>query len=235
MGADGRTPMTSQVRRRPRVAGRPLELVVAGAGGFARETLDVVAAINAATRTRRVVVVGATALRPTQDELAGLSRAGVPYLGTDEEAVRDRARTHVVVAIGDPRIRRAVARTFETAGWPAATLVHPDATLGSRTTLGSGVVVCAGVAVSADVTLGDHVHLNPNATVGHDAVLGDYVSVNPGAVVSGHVTVGDGTLLGAGAVVLERLTVGASVVVGAASCVTRPVHDGSVVKGVPAR
>ena len=58
-------------------------------------------------------------------------------------------------------------------------VVHPAATVGSAITLGEGVIVCAGAAISTNVRMGDHVHVNPNATIGHDAVLEPFVSVNP--------------------------------------------------------
>lgn len=211
----------------------PTPLVIAGAGGFGRETLDVVAAINREQPT--FAVLGVIDPDPSPLNLARLEARGIHYLGADDEWLSSGETAKFIVALGDPVRRRRVCERFHSAGLEAATAVHPRATIGEMTTLGEGGVVCAGVQVSTNVTLGRHVHLNPNATVGHDAVLDDYVSVNPAAVVSGETMVRTGALLGAGSVTLEGLTIGAHSIVGASACVTHEVPPGIVVRGVPAR
>ena len=63
--------------------------------------------------------------------------------------------------------------------------------------------------MTTNVTLGRHVHLHVNTTVGHDAVLDDYVSVFPAATVSGNVYLGEAVTLGTGANVIQGVRVGA--------------------------
>ena len=209
-------------------------IVVIGAGGFGRETLDVVEALIAAGEPLQLL--GVVDSGPRQVDLGRLGERGIVYLGTDDEwlsaATGDE---HFVVAIGSPAVREAVVQRFTAAGLRATTLIHPRAVIGSRAGIGDGVVITSGVQVSTNVTIGDHVHLNPASIIGHDATLADYVSVNPGAIVSGNVVVEKGVLLGAGSVVLQGLTVGAGATVGAAACVTKDVDAGTTVKGVPAR
>lgn len=211
-------------------------LVVAGAGGFGRETLDVVDAVNAASPHPVWDLLGVL-----DDDLTDLNRArlaarSVPFLGGIDDFLRtSHGSAAYVVGIGSPRARRLVAGRFDVAGLTAATLVHPSATRGAVSTLGVGTVVCAGVTISTNVHLGRHVHLNPNATIGHDTVLEDYVSINPLAGVSGDCVIESETLVGAGAVVLNGLRVGRGATVGGAACVVRDVEPGSTMIGVPAR
>lgn len=207
-------------------------LVVVGAGGFGRETLDVVEAIANADGSKAWDVLGVVDDAPSTINLSRLADRGVPYLGTLDD-IPDGAV--VTVGIGAPAARRAICQKLEPRALEYATLVHPSADVGTETKVGSGAVICAGVSVGTNSTLGRHVHLNPHVVVGHDAILEDFVSVNPNATVSGDCVVCTRVLIGAGSVVLQGLTVGAGAVVGAAACVTRDVQSESVVKGVPAR
>lgn len=208
----------------------PEPLVIVGAGGFGREAVDVVLALPSQYELLGVIDDG-----PSAVNLERLAALGARYLGTEHDWLASGTRASYLVGIGSPAVRAGVAARFDAAGIPAATVVHPRAGLGSLTSIGAGSIVCAGAQVSTNVTLGRHVHLNPNSTIGHDTVLEDFASVDPGAVVSGEVVIGAGTLVGAGAVVLQQLTVGPSSVIGAAACVTRDVAPGLTVVGVPAR
>lgn len=203
-------------------------LVVVGAGGMGRETIDVA---RAAGRE----VVGVVDDGPSSADLDRLARSGVAYLGDLDGWLSSGSTTPWVVAVGDPTLRRRLTARLVRVAAPAPALVHPAATLGSDVLIGDGTIVCAGVRVSTHVRLGRHDHLLSNAVVGHEVVVGDHVSINPGAVVSGAVRIGADTMIGAGATVLQQLTVGARSVVGAGACVVHDVTDDVVVRGVPAR
>lgn len=212
----------------------PEDIVVIGAGGFGRETLDV---IEAAVREGDSLhLLGVVDAGPREVDLQRLAARGIAFLGSDDEWLSTASRdVRFIVAIGDPGIRERVADRFAEAGLRARSVIHPRAVVGSQAMIGDGVVIAAGVQVSTNVSLGHHVHLNPGSIIGHDASLKEFVSVNPGAVVSGAVEVGARALIGAGAVVLQGLHVGDGATVGAAACVTRDVSPGVVVKGVPAK
>ncbi len=207
-------------------------LVIVGAGGFGRETLDVVEAINAASQRPMWTLLGVVDDSPSEVNLNRLKVREVPLLGGVDAVPSD---AWVAIAIGAPQTRARLAA--ELAGRCAgfATLVHPTAVVGSVNRIGEGTIVCAQASIGTNVVLGRHVHLNPHAVIGHDACLDDCVSVNPNATISGECVVQAEVLIGAGATVLQGLHLASGTVVGAAACVVRDVTDPGVIVGVPAQ
>lgn len=210
-------------------------IVIVGAGGFGREVLDVVDAINALAPSTVWDVAGVVDDSPSQANLALLARREVQFLGGTDVPLAWPEPVSYAIGIGSPRVRRLIADRFDAAQFRPATLVHPSVTHGFDVTVGHGAVLCAGVRLTTNISLGRHVHLNLNVTVGHDTTVGDFVSVNPLASISGDCTIESDVLIGVSGVVLNGLTVGKGSTVGGSACVVRDVAPDVVVKGIPAR
>ncbi|MEI4270683.1 acetyltransferase [Klenkia sp. LSe6-5] len=209
-------------------------LVVIGAGGFGRETHDVVEAINDAGGSERFDVVGFVA--DGGGDVALVEERGVPFLGPVAALEGLADDIGYVIAIGDGGARRVIDSWADGLGRRAVTLVHPSAVLGRhRVELGPGTVVCGGAHITTNVRAGRSTHVNLGATVGHDATLGDYATLSPNVSVSGNVTVGDEVALGTGCSIIPGVTIGARSVVGAGAAVISDIPTDSVAVGVPAR
>jgi sugar O-acyltransferase (sialic acid O-acetyltransferase NeuD family) len=204
-------------------------IVIIGAGGFGREVLDVIEAINAVGGS--LEFQGFLDDGPVDETL--VAARGVPLIGRVAGGVPPGVR--YVIGIANASTRRRIDAQLTADGLQPGVLVHPAATLGSDVRLGFGSVVTAGVRVTTNIEIGHHVHLNLNCTVGHDSIVGDYVSVFPGATVSGNVTIGDGATVGTGANVLPGVTIGEGAFVGAGAVVTRDVEPRATVVGSPAK
>lgn len=211
------------------------DIIIVGAGGFGREVVDIIEAINDTAAEPIWALRGVIDDAPSTENLQRLTDRSVEYLGTVSDALATPARPAFIVGVGNPAARESLASTLEAHGFGAATLVHPSVTMGSHVTLGPGSVLCAGVRITTNVVIGKHVHVNLNATIGHDSRLGDYVSVNPLASVSGDCVVEDHVLLGVCASLINGVTVGAGSVVGGGACAVRDIPPGVTAVGVPAK
>lgn len=210
------------------------DVVIIGAGGFGREVVDVIEAINAAAAEPPLRVLGVVDDSPTDENLGRLGQRSIAYLGTLDRLIESDQRPRYVIGIGNPRVRRTLANALDAAGFSAQTLVHPAATIGSMVSIGPGSIICAGVRLTTNISVGRHVHLNLNATVGHDSTLADFVSVNPLASISGDCHVESGALIGVSASLINGVTVAKDATVGGGACVIRSVPEAVTVVGVPA-
>ena len=166
--------------RRRRRALRPLLLI--GAGGLARETLELVRAVNAAARTWELLGV-------LDDDPATHGRPilGVEVIGP-AEAVHDHPDALVVACVASPGRPAAAARLVSRLALPPeryATLVHPAAVVPASASIGPGSVLHAGTVLTADVELGAHVAVMPAVVLTHDDVVEDGVTFGAGARVAG--------------------------------------------------
>ncbi|MBO1767487.1 acetyltransferase [Allobranchiibius sp. GilTou38] len=207
------------------------DLVVVGCGGFGREVLEIVAAINHDRADWRIVGVLDDA--PCDADLRLLKERDVDHLGGVGVLAELPPTTYAVLGIGSPAARRVISSRHPGRRW--ATLVHPAATLGSDVTVAPGAVIAPGSRLSTHISVGAHVQIDQNVTVGHDSRLGDFCRLNPQACISGSVDIGAGAYVGANATVLQGLHVGEGSIVGAGAVVVRDVDSARTVKGVPAR
>lgn len=193
---------------------RQLEPVLIGAGGFAREISGEVK-LNYANSLKMYV----------DDEywVEGLYRI----------SEFDPETQSALIAVGNPADKKALLAKLpeNTEFW---NYISPRAYINSMK-MGKGNFICAGTIITVNVTLGDHVHLNLNTTIGHDTVLGNFVTTAPNVNISGNVTIKDGVYLGTASCVREKLTICQDVILGMSASVVKDIYESGTYVGVPAK
>ena len=204
-------------------------LVVMGAGGHAREVLDVLESLPDGPARERTTVF--TEPGSTTAAAAALVRQRGYELVDDLPA----DATHYLPAVGEPGLRRRFARLAEDRGLEPVRAVSPLSTVPTVVRDAPGLVVFPRSHISTAVTLGRHCHLNTGCSLSHDSRLGDQVTLSPGVLLAGGVVVEDDAFLGVGAVVLPGRRIGRGAVVGGGAVVVHDVPPGATVAGNPAR
>ena len=133
-------------------------IVIFGAGGFAREVLQIALDINDEAATWQVlgfIVDSGSSTQPVHD---------LPVLG-GIEWLAAHPETHVVIAVGASAARHRISKAIEAnAPNPFASLIHPRAWVGRHVAVGAGTVICAGALITTDITIGKHVHCGRGVT-----------------------------------------------------------------------
>jgi sugar O-acyltransferase (sialic acid O-acetyltransferase NeuD family) len=208
------------------------ELVVVGAGGFGRETVEAVRALNAVGAGWRL-----TGYVDDDPARHGTMIDGVPVLGGIEE-LDMLPDASVVVCTGRPDNYVSRPRIVETLNLPPeryATIIHPSASVSATSRVGPGTVLLAHTVLTAAVTVGSHVAVMPHVTMTHDDVIGDFATLASGVCLGGNVHVGRCAYVGAGALVREGRSIGSCALVGMGAIVTRDIPPSEVWAGTPAR
>ena len=141
----------------------------------------------------------------------------------------------LLLAIGIPRARRAVAESLLAKGSRFLTLVHPTAILAPSATIGIGSIVCPFSVVSDAARIGRFALLNYHSSLGHDASVGDYAVLSPYATLGGNAHVHDDVFMGLHATVGPGRTIGSRSKISANSCALADVPPESMVYGSPGR
>lgn len=141
---------------------------------------------------------------------------------------------HVLIAIGDPKIRKTVVERLpkET---KYTTLIHPSATISKYVEIGEGTIITAGTIVTTDIKIGKHAHLNLLTTIGHDCKIGDYFTTAPSTNISGNCEIGDNVYFGTSSSIRQGIKVCDNVTIGMGAIVVKDIREEGVYIGSPAR
>lgn len=206
-------------------------LVILGGGGLAREVVWHIRDINKQCNDRWNIV----GFWVHEGETDQRSIGDIPVV-RPESLAEYLPNLFAVAAIGNPRFRERAVSEAERLGCKFATLIHPSVKYDEETvTIGTGSIICVGSTLTVDISLGKHVIINPDCSIGHDSIIEDFVTLSPGCHISGNNHIGRGAFLGTGAVTIEKRRVGSSSIVGAGAVVVRDIQDGTTATGVPAK
>jgi sugar O-acyltransferase (sialic acid O-acetyltransferase NeuD family) len=204
----------SSVQSETEQPSRQLEPVIIGAGGFARE-------------------VQAEVYKQYGNSLKMYVNDEYWVEGLYKISEFDHKSQSALIAVGSPADKKMLLSKLpeNTNFW---NYISPNAYV-NNLTLGVGNFICAGVIITTNVTIGNHVHLNLQTTIGHDSVIGDFVTTAPSVNISGNVKIGNGVYLGTKSCIREKISICDDVVLGLNAGVVSDIEEIGVYVGTPAK
>ena len=200
-----------------------MSIYLYGGGGHAKVIADVLSRQN---RWVAGFVVDSAAE-------VGVSIHGVPVLPSTHLSNIDPQNSQWIVAIGNNKVRQAIAQKLAAQGYTFTIAIHPSAQISQRATIGPGTVVMPNATINVDATIGQHAIINTGTVIDHDCHIADYAHIAPNCGLCGSVRVGTGSLLGVGTQVIPGKTIGEWSVCGAGSVLVKDVPARCLAYGVP--
>jgi sugar O-acyltransferase (sialic acid O-acetyltransferase NeuD family) len=201
-----------------------------GAGGHCKVVMEII------RRTGSWKIAG---LLDSDASRIGECVSGITILGDDDLAsALFNQGIHTafigIGSIGSVLPRRKAYAFLKNLGFELPVLIHPSASVGFDTSIGSGTCIMPGVIVNPGASIGECAIINSGAIIEHDCHIAAFSHISPGAVLGGSVFVGEASHVGIGAVIRQGIHIGKNAVIGAGAVVVKDVPDDTTVTGVPA-
>jgi sugar O-acyltransferase (sialic acid O-acetyltransferase NeuD family) len=204
-------------------------MIIAGAGGFAKEVCEVLLQNNC------------------QEQIAfydDISKDLPEYLFQKYPVLKNISEAQAfikiegdafVLGVGNSKVRCKMKELLIKAGGRMERVISPFARIGQLgNTIMEGCSIMTGAVITSEVFMSEGVLINLNCTIGHNVNIGRYSELSPGVHLSGQTTIGEFTSIGSGAVVIPKIIIGNNVVIAAGCVVTKDVPDNVMIAGVPA-
>ena len=206
-------------------------IAIYGAGGLGREVLMLIRQINESQKVWDPIGFFDDG-RPV-----GTMIDGLPVIGNMDWLNSLKEELFIVIAIGEPVTKRNVIDRITNKFIKFGTLVHPSVQLNNHQgfIIGEGSIITAGNIITVGVSVGRHVLINLNNTIGHDVFIEDFASLMPGCNISGEVIIKEGVYVGTGAAIINRVTIGSYSKIGAGAVVLNDIIENTTAVGVPAK
>ncbi len=205
-------------------------LVIIGAGGFAREVYwHAQKSIGFETDWRIKGFIDGDVKLAAED----YAKLPTKILG-DIDSYEISTDDVFTCAIGTPAVRRKLIEKIIGRGGEFINLISNDAAIMPTAKIGRGVIFAGHVAVNDSAEIGDFAVINNFSGVGHDAKLGRYSCVMSFVNLTGECEIGAEVFVASNVFVAPRVKVGDGAYLGAGSVVLKNVRAGAKVFGNPA-
>lgn len=154
------------------------------------------------------------------------------------EFLNQHQEIYLLAVPGSPssfRFRKEVIESLGVDSKRFVTVVHPKATIGKNVSIGRNCLIMAGVVLTSNAKLKDHVCVLPNTVIHHDVLVEDYTILGSNVVVAGGTKIGSYCYIGSGTNIINNVIIGESSLIGLGANVIKSIPSNSRSVGNPAR
>lgn len=172
------------------------------------------------------------------DDPAKQGKHSLGFSVFSREALQQFPDAQLLAVQGSPtsfRNRKQVIDSFKIPVERFATVIHPRANVSKHAQIGYNCLLMAGVTLTFNAKLCNHVCILPNSVVHHDTQIGDYTLLGSNVVVAGHTSIGANCYVGSRTSIINGITVGENTLVGMGSNVIRNIESNAKVVGNPVK
>lgn len=205
-------------------------MIIAGAGGFAKELMHVLTGIHA----------GQEFIFYDDTKVHGHHLFLNKYrLVSSMEQADSLCAVHqnkFAVGVGAAFARRKLYNLFLENNYLPATIIAKTAMVGvEQNEIADGVIIMDQVIIESCNQIGKGSLVHAGCFISHDVSVGKFCEISPFVKLLGNVSIGNGCTIGTGAIILPGITIEEGATVGAGAVVTKNVLAHTVVVGVPAK
>ncbi|MBK69676.1 MAG: hypothetical protein CMF54_07800 [Legionellales bacterium] len=161
---------------------------------------------------------------------------GIEVVGKTKDLNKfSRQKTEVIIAIGNPILRRKFHKIVVRKKYNLFSLIDKSVIIKNPVKIGKGVIILPNSIVSQDTAIGDNTLIDTNVIVGHDVIIKDNCVISPMACVLGKVIIESQVEVGCGAQIYLNVKVGRLSKIAMGSSVYKDVPKLFTVAGNPAR
>ncbi len=206
------------------------DLIIIGAGDTGREAVELAERLNKVNEPEWRIL----GYVDDNSSIQGSVIEGYTVLGTVEYLNTLNKETYTLCAIGNGVVKRKILEIISNPHIKYATLIDPSVHFCKGSTVGEGSLIYAGVALALNATIGKHVYISFNCSLGHDCVVEDYSSIYPGVNISGKTVIHRSCEIGTGVKVIQGLEIGENATLGAGAVVVKDMPANCIAVGIPA-
>lgn len=199
------------------------DLIIIGAGGYAKSVLDSVDYMN----FRMVGFI--------DDYKEEKEHLGYPIIGHSFEDIQNPAQYVYFVAIGNNSKRKQWYERLKENNLACINVIDRSAIVSKNASVGENCFIGKLSIVNSYASVGNNCVINTKSLLEHGVRVYDHANVSTNTALNGDVCVKEGGFVGSSSVINGQLTIGSWSMVGSGAVVIHDVPDGMTVVGIPAK